>query len=140
MKKILLTVAMTIVLSVNLWANAVDSTQSSTPSPSPDSTLTMTDTTQAQLDSSQKRIEPLSFETAHSVKSVDEEYKYIRQNYHGARISGQALMTHNGKHYDMIKIVYKGKTISLYFKLDFNLFDIDDDDYDYDDDDDDDDD
>jgi hypothetical protein len=59
-----------------------------------------------------------SFEKAIAVKSIDDEYKWLRKNYSGYKLELQALTMHKGKAYDMLRIVTsKGEKKSIYFDI-----------------------
>ncbi len=60
----------------------------------------------------------LSFEDAISVKSVSEEYAWLRKNYAGHTFIMQSLNFNNGKPYDILKIITAGgETKSIYFDI-----------------------
>jgi len=59
-----------------------------------------------------------SFENAISVKSISEEYAWLRRNYAGFTFLQQSLVFDNGKPYDVLKIITStGKTKSIYFDI-----------------------
>jgi hypothetical protein len=60
----------------------------------------------------------LSIESAIKVKSVSEEYDYIRKNCSNCKPSGQSLIKNNGKPYDVIRVINQdGKEVSYYFDI-----------------------
>ena len=59
-----------------------------------------------------------SIKDAIKVKSVTEEYAYVRNNCDDCKLLGQALLFENGKPYDRINVKNKeGKEISYYFDI-----------------------
>ena len=59
-----------------------------------------------------------SIKDAIKVKSVTEEYAYVRNNCDDCTLLGQALLFENGKPYDRINVKNKeGKEISYYFDI-----------------------
>ncbi len=60
----------------------------------------------------------LSIENAIKVKSVTEEYDYVRKNCSNCKLLGQALINQNGKPYDVLKLKKEdGQEISYYFDI-----------------------
>lgn len=60
----------------------------------------------------------LSLETAIKVKSVSEEYAFIRKNCQNCQLLGQSLINHKGKFFDEITVINSdGKEISYYFDI-----------------------
>lgn len=59
-----------------------------------------------------------SFENAISVKSVSEEYAWLRRNFQGFTFIQQSLVFENNKPYDVLKIITSsGKEKSIYFDI-----------------------
>lgn len=57
-------------------------------------------------------------ETAIPVKSVDAEYQWIKANYPGSKVMGQALITDDTKQYDLLTIVTPTReTKKVYFDI-----------------------
>lgn len=60
----------------------------------------------------------LSLDTALKVKSVKEEYEYVRSHCYNCQILGQALLQHKGKPYDKLMLKNaKGEEISYFFDI-----------------------
>ena len=52
------------------------------------------------------------------IKSVSAEYEWVRTNYPGSQVTGQALISSGGKHYDVLTLVTQaGETKKVYFDI-----------------------
>jgi hypothetical protein len=79
------------------------------------------DTKISDLDSEKIKRDGLTIETAIKVKSIAEEYEYVRNNCQNCQFLGQSLIQHKGKPYDVLKVKRAdGKEVSYYF--DISLF------------------
>jgi hypothetical protein len=59
-----------------------------------------------------------SKEKAIIVKSISEEYAWIKTNYPGSRVTSQALLGSGKNHYDLLKFVTSsGETKEAYFDI-----------------------
>jgi len=59
-----------------------------------------------------------SIEKAIKVKSVDQEYKFVRENCKGCEMVSQSLLEHKGKKYDVLNLKKNdGSDISYYFDI-----------------------
>jgi hypothetical protein len=48
---------------------------------------------------------------------VAAEYKWLREHYPGYKMRSQSLSQHDGKPYDILKIKWKHKKMSVYFDI-----------------------
>lgn len=59
-----------------------------------------------------------SFEKAIKVKSVADEYKFVKENCQGCEMGSQSLSEHKGKMYDVLHLKKSdGSTVSFYFDI-----------------------
>jgi len=59
-----------------------------------------------------------SFEKAIIAKSIDSEYEWIRKEYPGSRVLGQALVQNDKKYYDVLTVkLSDGGTKKVYFDI-----------------------
>lgn len=59
-----------------------------------------------------------SFEKAIVVKSIEAEYAWIRKNYPGSKVNGQALLNNKNKYYDKLNITTAaGEKKDIYFDI-----------------------
>lgn len=59
-----------------------------------------------------------SFETAIVVESISAEYAWIRENYPGAKVNQQSLLSNDGKMYDLLRFeTAEGETLEIYFDI-----------------------
>lgn len=83
-----------------------------------DSNYTFIDTRISSQKNKKSTNDGLTIENARKVKSIAEEYEYIKENCDNCELLGQALIQHNGKPYDEL-VVKKadGKEVSYYFDI-----------------------
>jgi ABC-type phosphate transport system substrate-binding protein len=59
-----------------------------------------------------------SFDLAIIVNSISEEYAWIRKTYPGSQVNAQALVRHDGKHFDVLTFTTSdGETRKAYFDI-----------------------
>lgn len=83
-----------------------------------DENYTFIDTRVSNTKSKNSIKDGLSVENAIKVKSVAEEYEYVRKNCQGCQLLGQSLIEHKGKPYDELKLKKEdGQEISYFFDI-----------------------
>ena len=76
------------------------------------------DTKKSNLNSQKVKRDGLTIQTAIKVRSVMEEYVYIRENCQNCQMLSQSLIKHNGKHFDQITVkTPDGKEVSYFFDI-----------------------
>lgn len=83
-----------------------------------DSNYTFIDTRVADQQSNESAKDGLSVENAIKVKSVSEEYEYVRKSCKGCQLLGQSLISHKGNPYDVIRLKKEdGTEVSYFFDI-----------------------
>jgi hypothetical protein len=76
------------------------------------------DTKVSNSNSKKVKRDGLTPETAIKVKSVSEEYEYIRENCQNCQLLSQSLIEYNGKRFDKITLKNSdGKEVSFFFDI-----------------------
>lgn len=69
-------------------------------------------------DSVNKNMTGLSYASAFVVYSINEEYGIVQQRYPNAKVLSQALISHNGKPYDILEIqTPQGAIFRIHFDI-----------------------
>lgn len=83
-----------------------------------ESNYTFIDTKVPSSNTEKLKNDGLTLETAIKVKSVDEEYAYVRENCKNCKLLNQSLIEHKGKYFDKISLTNsEGSNVSYFFDI-----------------------